>query len=71
MSTKRRKYSAQFRVKVALAALKNKETTVEFAKRFNVNSTMISAWEKALLEDACDILDKNQKACSANAALFV
>jgi len=62
MSNQRRKHSAQFKAKVALAAIKNEETTAELAKRFNVHPTMIGAWKKALLAGAGDIFDKNQKA---------
>ena len=61
MSNKRRKHSPAFKAKVALAAIKNEETTAQLAKRFNVHPTMISAWKKALLEGADDIFDKNQK----------
>lgn len=62
MSNQRRKHSAQFKAKVALAAIKNEETTAELAKRFNVHPTMISAWKNALLDGADDIFDKNQTA---------
>ena len=61
MSNKRRKHSPAFKAKVALAAIKNEETTAQLAQRFNVHPTMISAWKKALLEGADDIFDKNQK----------
>ena len=61
MSNKRRKHSPAFKAKVALAAIKNEETTAQLAQRFNVHPTMISAWKKALLDGADDIFDKNQK----------
>ena len=34
MTRKRRQYSPQFKAKIALAALRNEETTAELAKRF-------------------------------------
>ena len=34
MSKKRKRYSPQFKAKVALAALRNEETATELAKRF-------------------------------------
>ena len=58
MGKKRKKYSSEFKAKVALAALKNEETTAELAQRFGVHPTMISTWKRSLLEGAADIFDK-------------
>jgi len=41
MGKKRKKYSSEFKAKVALVALKNEETTAELAQRFGVHPTMI------------------------------
>lgn len=61
MSKKRKKYSPEFKAKVALAALKNEETTSELAARFGTHPNMISNWKKALLEGAADIFEKGNK----------
>ena len=60
MSNQRKKYSAEFKAKVALAAIKNEETTAELAQRFGVHPTMITAWKKSLLDGATEIFDKKQ-----------
>jgi transposase-like protein len=61
MSNKRKKYNPEFKAKVALAALKNEETTSELAARFGVHPTMIAAWKRTLLDGAPDVFDKGQK----------
>jgi transposase len=61
MSMKRKKYGPEFKAKVALAALKNEETTAELAQRFGVHPTMISAWKRSLLQGAAEIFDKGDK----------
>ena len=61
MSNKRKRYAPAFKAKVALAALKNEETTTELAQRFGVHPTMIATWKRALRDGATDIFDKGHK----------
>jgi transposase len=61
MSKKRKQHGAQFKAKVALAALQNEETTAQLASRFDIHPTMISTWKRQLLDSAADLFDKNHK----------
>jgi transposase-like protein len=61
MSNKRKKYSAEFKAKVALAAVKNEATISELAARFGIHPNMIAKWKRNLIEGAADIFDKGQK----------
>ena len=61
MSNKRKKYSPEFKAKVALAAIKNEETVSELAARFGVHPTMVSTWKRQMLDGAADIFDKTHK----------
>jgi transposase len=61
MSKKRKQHAAQFRAKVALAALQKKGTIAQLASRFDVHHRMISAWKRQLLDSAAELFDKNHK----------
>ncbi len=45
----RRKFSAAFKAKVALEAVKNQQTLAELAKKFEVNPVIISEWKEEFL----------------------
>jgi transposase-like protein len=61
MSKKRRKFSAQFKARVALAAIKNEATISELAARFEVHPNLIAKWKRNLLDGAAEVFDKDQK----------
>ena len=61
MIKKRKQYSPEFKAKVALAALRNEESTAELAVRFEVHPTMIGNWKRELIEGAAELFDKGQK----------
>ena len=66
MSKKRTQYSAEFKAKVALAAIRNEKTVAELSAKFGIHPTMISNWKRTLLDSAADIFDKGQKARKQN-----
>lgn len=61
MSKKRNHYSASFKSKVALAALKGEQTTSEIGARFQIHPTMVSTWKRELLENATDLFEGGKK----------
>ncbi len=50
MSTQRKVYSADFKAKVALAAIKGQQTVNELAARYSVHPNQVMAWKKQALE---------------------
>ncbi|WP_420029479.1 IS3 family transposase [Rhodovulum visakhapatnamense] len=49
--TKRKRYSAEFKAKVALEAIREELTTAELAKKYNIHPTMISGWKRTAIEN--------------------
>lgn len=50
--TTRRKFTPEFKAKVALEALKESSTMGELAKKHEISPEMISRWKKELLDNA-------------------
>lgn len=57
----RRNHSAAFKAKVALEALKEGQTIVELAERFQVHPNQITKWKKQLLERAGEVFSRDEK----------
>ncbi len=58
MKQKRRKFSGAFKARVAIEALKERETLAELSKRFEVHPNMIGKWKQEFLEKSAAVFDK-------------
>lgn len=52
MKGTRKKYDAKFKAKVALEAIKERETLNELAVKYEVSPVMISRWKKEFIENS-------------------
>ena len=50
MTGKRKRYSADFKAKVALEALRGELTTAQLATKHGVHQTMVGEWKKQAME---------------------
>jgi len=63
---KRNRYSAAFKAKVALEAIKGEQTLSELGSRYEVHPNMIATWKRKAVENMADVFNskthKNRKA---------
>jgi transposase-like protein len=61
MKATRRKFSAGFKAKVAIEALKERESLAELSKRFEVHPNMISKWKQEFIEHSTEVFEKKKE----------
>ncbi len=70
----KRKFTAAFKVKVAMAAVKGQSTIAELAKSYELHPSQIMDWEKTLWERSEELFQtkgkKNVSSLPDNAALY-
>lgn len=59
MTAKRRQYSAEFKFRVALAAVKEVNTVSELASQHEVHPTLIRKWKQQLLQDGPQVFARS------------
>jgi transposase len=67
MVRQRKSYTAAFKARIALAALKGDSTANELAARHGIHPTLISNWKKALLDGAESLFAEGARAVRAAA----
>ena len=61
MSLKRRNHNNNFKLKVALSAIKGDTTIAELVSRYKISSSMIHLWKKTLLTGGADVFANSNK----------
>lgn len=57
---KKRKFTSDFKAKVALEAIKGQRTVNELAQEFDTHPNQISTWKKQLLESASEVFSRGK-----------
>lgn len=60
MSKKRRRYSAEFKFKVALEAAKEIKPLSQLASEYELHPNQISTWKKQLLSEGAEVFKNGQ-----------
>ena len=66
MANTRKRYSADFKAKVALEALKGDLTLAQLASKHGVHQTMISTWRKQAVDGMASVFSGKAEAAEAS-----
>ena len=61
MARKRRRFSAEFKAKVALEAIKGRKTVAELAGEYEVHANQVTQWKKQLLESLPEVFGRRRE----------
>jgi transposase-like protein len=56
----RKKFSAEFKAKVAIEALKEQKTIAELAVQYDIHPTQIQTWKKYFLDHSSQLFSEKQ-----------
>ena len=62
----RRRFSAEFKAKVALEAIKSHQTVAELATKHGLHPTQIAAWKREAVEKLAQVFDEKSSAREHN-----
>lgn len=65
MTTKRKKFTPEFKAKVVIAALSGESSEAELCCRHNITEEQLSEWKRQLLENAATLFESNRKQSDA------
>jgi transposase len=57
MKRTRRKFTSAFKARVAIEAIKERETLSEIARRFEIHPTQITQWKREFIENSAKVFD--------------
>jgi transposase-like protein len=59
ITTTRRRFTAAFKTKVCLEALKERETIEVLAKKFDIHPNQINSWKREFIKKSESVFDKD------------
>lgn len=60
MKRQRRQYSADWKAKIALEAIKGQRTIQEIASHYEIHPNLVTHWKKQLLEGAVEVFSSGK-----------